>query len=239
MSAPPHAALRVAHPGPGAADGPASSGWVARLAPWWRIAAAGCAIVSLTLAGDRLVDQFGFQARADSCDGTDLMVVAALVGYVLAMALPFVPGIEIGLALMLVLGDAGIVLVYLSTQFALALSFLLGRLVPAPTIAAALRWLGVARAARLAAEIEATPPAGRVALLAGRAPAGRLTLLARHRYLALALLLNLPGNALIGGAGGIGMIAGMSRAFPFLRFALLIAAATIPVPLFVLLTRSC
>ena len=147
----------------------------------------------------------------------ELVSVPACLGaaaYTLAMALPFVPGIEIGLALMLVLGGPGIVLVYLCTQLALALSYLAGRVVPPATLARAFAYFGMERARRLvAAPGTAIPRPG----------------------LALAALLNLPGNAVIGGAGGIGMLAGMTRALSLPRYLLLVALATTPVPIVLLL----
>jgi hypothetical protein len=136
---------------------------------------------------------------------------------------------------MLLLGDEGILLVYGATQLSLLASFLLGRWVPARRVGAAFRWLGLQRAALLLHTIEAVPPAERAAWLARRAPGRWSAALARHLGLAVAVLLNLPGNAVIGGAGGIGMIAGMSRAIPLARYALLVAAATTPVPVFLLL----
>jgi hypothetical protein len=44
----------------------------------------------------------------------------------------------------------------------------------------------------------------------------------------IALVLNLPGNALIGGGGGIGLIAGMCRMFPFPKYVLLVSFAITP-----------
>lgn len=133
----------------------------------------------------------------------------AAAAYTLAMALPFVPGIEIGLALMLVFGAPGIVLVYLCTQLALALSYLAGRLVPPGKLARAFEFFGMERARRL--------------VTAQAAPLPR-------PGLALAALLNLPGNAVIGGAGGIGLLAGVTRALSFPRYLMLVALATTPVP---------
>jgi hypothetical protein len=140
--------------------------------------------------------------------------------------------------LMLLLGPGGIALVYLCTQLALALSFLLGRLVPTRVIAGAFGWLRMERAKRLVEELESTPPAQRIEALTARSPRRWVSLLLRHRYLALAAILNLPGNAVIGGAGGIGMIAGLSRAYTFPRFLVLMAVSTLPVPLFLILTSG-
>jgi hypothetical protein len=210
---------------------PADSERCADGAGRWRVACMVCAIVALGIASGRLAAPAGLQLEGHG-EVVDLLVIAAVVAYVLAMALPFVPGIEIGLALMLVLGWDGILLVYLCTQVGLALSFAVGRIVPARTIAAGFGWLRLERAQRMVEELDRTPPAQRVELLARRSSPRWLAALFKHRYLALALALNLPGNAVLGGAGGIGMIAGLSRAYRFPCFVLLVAAATTPVPLF-------
>ncbi len=202
---------------------------------WPRVALVAVVVLALVAAGNWAGVQHRFHIAPGHAHLLDTMIAAALLAYVLAMALPFLPGIEIGLALMMALGDEGILLVYGATQLSLLLSFLVGRWVPARHVGAALRWLGLDRAARLLQAIEAVPPAERAAWLAHRAPGRWSAALGRHHGLALALALNMPGNAVIGGAGGIGMIAGMSRAIPLARYVLVIAAATTPVPVFLLL----
>jgi hypothetical protein len=184
----------------------------------WRMAAVGLAVIALGAAGHWAFELHRLPVLPEEVPLFDTVIALALLAYVLAMALPFVPGIELGLALMMMLGDEGVLLVYAATQAALLISFLLGRWVPAHRVGTAFRWLGMERAAAL---VRRAP---------GRrgAPAGRYGL-------GLALLLNLPGNAVIGGAGGIGMMAGMSRAIPLVRYLLIVAAATSPVPLFLLL----
>ncbi|MGA6994478.1 MAG: hypothetical protein WBX50_11355, partial [Candidatus Deferrimicrobiaceae bacterium] len=62
--------------------------------------------------------------------------------------------------------------------------------------------------------------------------------LLRQRYLVIGVLFNLPGNALIGGGGGIGLIAGMSRLFPFPKYLLLICLAITPGPIIFLLRAA-
>ncbi|NIO38885.1 MAG: hypothetical protein GTO41_01015, partial [Burkholderiales bacterium] len=168
----------------------------------------------------------------------ELVIIAIVIAYVFAMAVPFVPGIEIGLALMLMLGPGGIALVYICTQLALALSFLFGRLVPPRYIANAFDWLHLEQARRLVEELDRTPANQRIHKLAERSPSGWIAFLVRRHYLALAVALNLPGNAIIGGAGGIGMIAGMSRAYPFPYFVILMALSTLPVPVFLIVTGA-
>jgi hypothetical protein len=57
----------------------------------------------------------------------------------------------------------------------------------------------------------------------------------RHRYVALALAVNVPGNSVIGGGGGIMLMAGLSGIFAPLPTLLAIAVAVSPVPLVILL----
>lgn len=205
---------------------------------FWRVAALIGAALSLNFVGGWLAAQLNLQIWPQHSDIIELIIVAIIIGYVLAMATPFVPGIEIGLALMLLLGPGGILLVYLCTQIALVLSFLLGRVVPTHFIARAFDWLNFERAHRLIEELDKVAPEQRIQALAKRSSARWIAFLLRHHYLALAIILNLPGNAIIGGAGGIAMIAGMSRAVPLHRFAVLMAISTLPVPLFLVVTGS-
>ncbi len=203
-----------------------------------RIAAIVGCLLALNCFGGWFASQINVQIWPQHSDIIELMIVLFVIGYVLAMAVPFVPGIEIGLALMLLLGPGGIALVYLCTQVALALSFLLGRLVPTQWIVRVFGWLHLERPRRLLEELESIPSEQRIRKLAERSPSQWIALLLRHRYLALAAILNLPGNAIIGGAGGIAMIAGMSRAYPFHYFVILMAVSTLPVPLFLIVTNS-
>ena len=75
----------------------------------------------------------------------------------------------------------------------------------------------------------------RIALLLDRAPPGLLNLALRRRYLALALAVNVPGNSIIGGGGGIMLLAGMSGLFAPVPTALAVILAVSPVPLAVAL----
>jgi hypothetical protein len=72
----------------------------------------------------RLSDLLAFQMWPSDVDMAIFIVFGSAVLYVVLMALPFMPGIEIGLMLMAMLGVGGIVLVYLCTVLALSLSFL-------------------------------------------------------------------------------------------------------------------
>jgi hypothetical protein len=61
--------------------------------------------------------------------------------------------------------------------------------------------------------------------------------LLKRRYLVLAALLNLPGNVVIGGAGGIAMLAGMSRLYSFPKYLLLVSVAVLPGPILITLSK--
>lgn len=72
--------------------------------------------------------QIAFQMWPRHANMALTLLTVSVVAYVLLLAIPFLPGIEIGLMVMVLLGRPGIVLVYLATVLALTLSFLLGRL---------------------------------------------------------------------------------------------------------------
>jgi hypothetical protein len=143
---------------------------------------------------------------------------------------------EIGLALMMLLKGEGIALVYGSTLVALSLSFLAGRLLPLHALARLLGWLRLPRARDFVTRLAPLSPEERLALLVSRAPLRLVPFLLRHRYVAIAIVFNLPGNALLGGGGGIGMLAGMSRLFHYPAYLLTVCVAISPIPL-LLLTR--
>jgi hypothetical protein len=166
---------------------------------------------------------------------TDPLVLAVLAVFVLACAVPFVPGAEIGFALLVMLGPKVALLVWLATVAALGLAYAAGRYVPADRIAAGLEALGLARAARLVRDLGALPEAARGAALAAALPGGAAGWLARHRLLALAVLFNLPGNSLVGGGGGIAFATGASRLVRPAAFVALVALAVSPVPILVVL----
>ena len=86
----------------------------------------------------RLSDLLAFQMWPSDVNIAVFIVFGSAILYVVLMALPFMPGIEVGLMLMAMLGVGGIVLVYLCTVLALSLSFLAGRLLPPRYVARAL-----------------------------------------------------------------------------------------------------
>jgi hypothetical protein len=140
--------------------------------------------------------------------------------------------------LMATLGPKGVLVTYVSTIIALTLSFGVGRIFPTRLLIAFVRWLNLQRAASLLERFEATPAEHRLTFLATQAPGRLLPNLLGHRYLLLSALLNLPGNALIGGGGGIAMMSGISRLYSFPAYVLVIAVAVLPGPLLVILSTA-
>lgn len=209
---------------------------------WRRLAGAGFALgllVAMVVAGHVARNWLGVQiddplTGVDN-DWLDRLAVMALGAYILVMAAPFVPGIEIGLGLLMVFGAKIAAVVYLCTVASLCLSFTIGRFIPESALAAALSGLGLHRAGRLIARFEHLDARERWRVLLTSAPRWVHPLLSRYRYLVILVVFNLPGNIVIGGGGGIAMMMGMSRLFPALVFIPLIALAVLPVPLACLL----
>ncbi len=184
-----------------------------------------------------LIDQLGFQFYPGSFKMVERAVIVGLVLYICLMAIPFLPGIEIGLILMILLGPQGAVLVYLCTLVAVTLSFGLGRIFPPHLLASLLGWLHLSRAESLLRKFDATPPEQRLEFIAGETSTGTMPALLKRRYLVLAALLNLPGNVVIGGAGGIAMLAGMSQLYSFPKYLLLVSVAVLPGPILITLSK--
>lgn len=156
-------------------------------------------------------------AELDAGTSSFAMVWVILMIYVLLLAIPFVPSAEIGLALMLALGASMAVPVYAATLLGLTLAFVAGRC--AHHIQ---RHTGMAQTQRTSDVIAVLHetfhdrPVLRHAL--------------RFRGLAVMILINMPGNTVLGGGGGIAMAIGYSRALTPPAFVACVAVAVAPVP---------
>jgi len=160
------------------------------------------------------------------------IVMTAFVAFVVLAAIPFVPGAEIGFALLLLFGGQIAPLVYLGMVGALILSFVVARLVPASVIARLLDWLGLRKAAAFVTELDDADTSGRMDKL-GMIVSPRLgRRLHDYRHILLAVALNTPGNSLLGGGGGLAFVAGASRMFSFWAYLAVVAMAVAPVPFF-------
>lgn len=195
-------------------------------------------IISINFFAQWLEHQLAIEVRPSNEHIIHRIIIISLLVYTLLIAIPFVPSIEIGLGLILILGADLAPLVYLFTIVGLSSSFILGRLIPESGLQKFLADLSLTRASRLVATMKSMNTEERLHLLVSRAPAKFIPMLLRHRYLAVAVALNIPGNTLIGGGGGISLVAGMSRLFRFWQFLLVLAVAVAPVPLIIVLSGT-
>jgi hypothetical protein len=196
-----------------------------------RIAIVLAIIILLNFAGTWLGQQINFQLfpRHESMLQGALLI--ALLLYILLMATPFMPGLEVGMAVMFLFGSKSALLVYFCTIGALSISYTIGRFFPLRIVHRLLKWLCLEKASELVIELEPLTQQERLEYLSGKAPSRITPFLLKHRFVTIAVLLNLPGNALIGGGGGIGLVVGMSRLVPFHTYVLVMAIAVSPVPL--------
>jgi hypothetical protein len=158
-------------------------------------------------------------------------LVGFLIAYALLIAVPFVPGVEIGLTLMVMEGAWIAPLIYLSTVAGLSLAYAAGEWIPYARLHRIFEDLRLTKACRLLSAVEPLSRAQRLEALRSRAPGWLRPLATRYRYVLLAILANVPGNAVMGGGGGIFFTAGLSRLFAPTQTVLTILVAVAPVPL--------
>jgi hypothetical protein len=136
------------------------------------------------------------------------------------------------------MGAQGALAVYAGMIAALSLAFAAGRFMPTLWLTAAFAALGLHRARDLVATSMEMSMDDRARFIEANAPARWVPFLLRHRYVALAVLLNTPGNVVLGGGGGIAFAAGACRLFSTTGFLVTILIAVAPVPLAFLLVGS-
>lgn len=202
---------------------------------WSRIAIAlgvvVLGVIVLNTALDWVQNMVGEMKSINQQQVLSSMMIGALILYAILIACPFMPGIEVGVALLMLQGAQIAPFVYLATVTGLMLAYLIGRLVPLASLSRIFDSLGLTKAAILIKTIQTTAPEDRLAQQRDRLPGwlGKLTV--DYRYLTVGLLLNVPGTFAIGGGGGILMVAGISRLFNGWAMLGTLLIATIPVPL--------
>ncbi|MEE4379123.1 MAG: hypothetical protein V2J55_16655 [Candidatus Competibacteraceae bacterium] len=192
-------------------------------------------VVAANFLAHQLAETLNFQIRPHNEDAVHRAIMVSAVLYSVLLAIPFVPGAELGLALIAMLGPPIAFLVYVCTVAGLSLSFIAGRIFNLTGFIRLADECNFMRMSELLKSIEPLDQQARLALLANKASNRFLPFLLRHRYLALAVALNLPGNFLIGGGGGIALLAGVSRLYSVGGFLATVAVAVAPVPLAVLI----
>lgn len=158
-------------------------------------------------------------------------IIFILFLFTLLTAIPFIPGIELGIVLLVLSGGALAPWVYAGLVASLSLAFLAGHLISGKILGDVFQALGLKKSQQLVQKLVPLPREDRLDLLFATLPGKFAPVLLRHRYATLVLILNTPGNTVIGGGGGIALVAGMSGLFsvPGYFGAILIAALPIPV----------
>ncbi len=195
-------------------------------------------VVAGILAGPGLASLVEYDLRPSNQADIHRMVLIAIAIFIVTAAVPFVPGAEIGLALLVVLGAGIAPLVYLAMVAALLLAYLAGRLIPVRTTAAGLGAIGLQRASALMLQLDALDTDARLKSLSDTMPRRFVPFLLRHRHLLLVLAFNLPGNTVLGGGGGIALAAGLSRLYSTAGFLVTVMVAVAPVPLLFVVTSA-
>lgn len=194
-----------------------------------------CVIILGNYLSNWVIERLDFDITPVNEPTVHRIIITSMITYSILMAIPFVPGAEIGLAVMMILGPKIAPLVYLCTILSLFLSFMVGRLIPDQSLINFLKGLHLSKASSLLAELKDLDPQQRFDLLIERSPKRFVPFLLKHRYLALFVIINAPGNIVIGGGGGIAMSAGLSRIFTPSLFLLTIIIAVSPIPLFLMI----
>ena len=177
-----------------------------------------------------------FVSASNSIAGSMPMVgflAISLVVYAILIATPFMPGIEVGVALLLLQGADVAPFVYLATVVGLMTAYLIGNTISLPRLQKFFGYLGLQKVSTYLAKIETTTPADRLAAQRALLPTWLANVTTNYRYIMIAVLLNIPGTFAIGGGGGILMAAGFSRLFGSWAMFGTVLLAVLPVPLVV------
>jgi hypothetical protein len=190
------------------------------------------AILLLATWGAHMVrDALSIEIRPENEQQVHRGIMFGTVAYVVLLALPFVPGAEIGMALLAAFGPSIVPLIYVATITSMMLAYAIGRFLPIGMLESALTTLRMQRAADLVARAAPLSQEERLSMLLEGQPPRILRFALRYRYIAVALAVNTPGNSIIGGGGGIMMMAGLSGLFSPVATLLTIMIAVAPVPL--------
>jgi hypothetical protein len=203
--------------------------WFARIIV--RLAVVLSFVVLVKFGIDLLFAKFALFESDASARAMTGLIVMVMLGYALLLAVPFVPGVEIGVAVLMMEGAKAAPMVYGATVTGLFLAFCIGQYVPLTKLINLCKDFSLRRIAVLLEQIETTPREDRLNTLHDRLPRLLVPVLVRFRYVALGIAINLPGNIALGGGGGIMIAGGLSRLFHTGYTLLTIAVATLPIPL--------
>ena len=159
------------------------------------------------------------------------LTTIVLICYALLIAVPFVPGVEIGVAVLMIQGAQAAPLVYGATVLGMVLSFSVGQYMSLDWMITVCNKMRLVRLGALLQKIKEKPRTERLASLEEKLPNWLTPFLTKYRYITVAIVINTPGSIAIGGGGGIMMVSGISRLFKTRWMILTIALSTLPIPL--------
>ena len=192
-------------------------------------------IIAANYAAEWVVDVLKVELRPSNEVFVHKTIIVSAIIFAFLLAIPFVPGAEIGLTLLGMFGPKIVFLVYVCTLAGLLTSFIVGRLISLKTLVKLFEDLQLNKPSQLLRQFEPMGMEERVTFLVSEAPNRLVPFFLRHRYLALAIAVNIPGNIVIGGGGGIALMAGISRLYSLPGFLTTIAIGVSPVPLAILI----
>ena len=187
--------------------------------------------VGMMIGGHSAVEWI--QGIAEKARTPETLIILGVV-YTTLLAIPGVPGLEVGLVMMIVFGEVGILAVYLFTVLALNISFYGGRKIPRAKLE---RWLTPKDVPESELPAYAIGQGDTMTLVFERNKFGRKLLKwtgppgGWRRYFLIGVLLNMPGNFIIGGGGGIGVFCGTSDDIKWRSYLLTTALAAAVIPL--------
>ena len=191
-------------------------------------------LIVATWAAHMVREALDLRIRPENEQQVHRAIMMGAAAYVGLLALPFVPGAEIGLAMLAAFGAGIAPLIYGATVASMMLAYTIGRFLPISALERLLSFLRMRRAADLVARAEELSPDERLSMLLDGQSKRTVAWGLRYRYVALALAVNTPGNSIIGGGGGIMMMAGLSGIFSPVTTLLTVVLAVSPVPLAVM-----
>jgi hypothetical protein len=129
-----------------------------------------CLIILGNFLSQWIVEGLDFEITPVNEPTVHRIIIISMITYTILMAIPFVPGAEIGLGVMMILGPKIVPLVYVCTLVSLFLSFMVGRLVPDKSLINFLHALHLRKASFLLTELEGLDSQQRFDLLIERSP---------------------------------------------------------------------
>jgi hypothetical protein len=107
------------------------------------------AVVGIAYLANQAGDWIGERVKMEITPENEGVIfgatIIAITLYALLISLPFVPGVEIGIGLMVMFGTPMAIPVYLSTVIGLTMGFFIGRLVPERVLCGCFDFLGMTR----------------------------------------------------------------------------------------------